>query len=310
MGLTGVSLRSRQAVARRTTPTSSRACGLFRVRLGAHGVRARQLYPLALTAPPTVASDLRSSACAQTLHPIAGQVSISSCAMLPAWRSTRRGRRNSARVRSRRFLWLERYREWGSRRSTRPFTDGWCALRQAVRVRSRRCERGMLAFDLMPSAKGALSQLPPRRSRRIPTGPRVCSDALRLPIVIVSRHGWCVCGSARCCRSAPLMRIAVLEPHPPLPAECARTCDSRRALLRNASSRRRSHVAGPAHRFALRRHGRLGRGRETARRRRDHSVRASTRADSCYRRERGFQWRVRRRHFVSGSRYCAPNSRA
>jgi 2-octaprenyl-6-methoxyphenol hydroxylase len=64
-------------------------------------------------------------------------------------------------------LWLERYREWrqADRTNIVRFTDGLVRLfAQPLGPIKALRDVGMLAFDLMPAAKGALSQLSLRRS--------------------------------------------------------------------------------------------------------------------------------------------------
>jgi 2-octaprenyl-6-methoxyphenol hydroxylase len=138
-------------------------------------VGARQLYPLALTrADEHVAERLAIVGnAAQTLHPIAGQgfnLGLRDAASLAEVLADGRAQRRDA------FdpgdgLWLERYREWrqADRTNIVRFTDGLVRLfaQPFGPIKALR-DVGMLAFDLMPAAKGALSQLSLGAAGRIP----------------------------------------------------------------------------------------------------------------------------------------------
>jgi 2-octaprenyl-6-methoxyphenol hydroxylase len=138
-------------------------------------VGARQLYPLALTrADEHVAERLAIVGnAAQTLHPIAGQgfnLGLRDAASLAEVLAEGRAQQGDA------FdpgdgLWLERYREWreADRSNIVRFTDGLVRLftQPFGPIKALR-DVGMLAFDLMPAAKGALSQLSLGAAGRIP----------------------------------------------------------------------------------------------------------------------------------------------
>lgn len=138
-------------------------------------VGARQLYPLALTrADAHVAERLAIVGnAAQTLHPIAGQgfnLGLRDAASLAEVLADGRAQQRDA------FdpgdgLWLERYREWrqADRTNIVRFTDGLVRLfSQPLGPIKALRDVGMLAFDLMPAAKGALSQLSLGAAGRIP----------------------------------------------------------------------------------------------------------------------------------------------
>jgi 2-octaprenyl-6-methoxyphenol hydroxylase len=138
-------------------------------------VGARQLYPLALTrADEHIAERLAIVGnAAQTLHPIAGQgfnLGLRDAASLAEVLADGRAQRRDA------FdpgdgVWLERYREWrqADRTNIVRFTDGLVRLfSQPLGPIKALRDVGMLAFDLMPAAKGALSQLSLGAAGRIP----------------------------------------------------------------------------------------------------------------------------------------------
>jgi 2-octaprenyl-6-methoxyphenol hydroxylase len=138
-------------------------------------VGARQLYPLALTrADEHVAERLAIVGnAAQTLHPIAGQgfnLGLRDAASLAEVLAEGRAQQRDT------FdpgdgLWLDRYREWreADRSNIVRFTDGLVRLftQPFGPIKALR-NVGMLAFDLMPAAKGALSQLSLGAAGRIP----------------------------------------------------------------------------------------------------------------------------------------------
>jgi 2-octaprenyl-6-methoxyphenol hydroxylase len=138
-------------------------------------VGTRQLYPLSLTrADAHVAGRLAIVGnAAQTLHPIAGQgfnLGLRDAASLAEVLAEGRAQQRDA------FdpgdgLWLERYREWRTddRSNIVRFTDGLVRLfgQPFGPIKALR-DVGMLAFDLMPAAKGALSQLSLGAAGRIP----------------------------------------------------------------------------------------------------------------------------------------------
>jgi 2-octaprenyl-6-methoxyphenol hydroxylase len=138
-------------------------------------VGTRQLYPLALTrAEEHVAKRLAVVGnAAQTLHPIAGQGfnlglrdAASLAEVLAEGRAQSRGAFDAGDA-----LLLERYREWrlADRSSIVRFTDGLVRLfaQPFGPVKALR-DVGMLAFDLMPAAKDALSRLSLGAAGRIP----------------------------------------------------------------------------------------------------------------------------------------------
>jgi 2-octaprenyl-6-methoxyphenol hydroxylase len=138
-------------------------------------VGARQLYPLSLTrADEHIAERLAIVGnAAQTLHPIAGQgfnLGLRDAASLAEVLADGRGQQRSE------FdpgdgMWLERYREWrvADRSNIVRFTDGLVRVftQPFGPIKALR-DVGMLAFDLMPAAKGALSQLSMGAAGRIP----------------------------------------------------------------------------------------------------------------------------------------------
>jgi len=138
-------------------------------------VGARQLYPLALTRADKHVADRLAIVgnAAQTLHPIAGQgfnLGLRDAASLAEVLADGRAQQPDA------FdpgdgLWLERYREWrqADRTNIVRFTDGLVRLfAQPLGPIKALRDVGMLAFDLMPAAKGALSQLSLGAAGRIP----------------------------------------------------------------------------------------------------------------------------------------------
>jgi 2-octaprenyl-6-methoxyphenol hydroxylase len=138
-------------------------------------VGARQLYPLSLTrADEYIAERLAIVGnAAQTLHPIAGQgfnLGLRDAASLAEVLADGRAQQQDA------FdpgdgMWLERYREWrvADRTNIVRFTDGLVRVftQPFGPIKALR-DIGMLAFDLMPAAKGALSQLSMGASVRVP----------------------------------------------------------------------------------------------------------------------------------------------
>jgi 2-octaprenyl-6-methoxyphenol hydroxylase len=135
----------------------------------------RQLYPLALTRADEHIADRLAIVgnAAQTLHPIAGQgfnLGLRDAASLAEVLADGRAQQRDA------FdpgdgLWLERYREWreSDRTNIVRFTDGLVRLfgQPFGPIKALR-DVGMLAFDLLPAAKGALSQLSLGAAGRIP----------------------------------------------------------------------------------------------------------------------------------------------
>jgi 2-octaprenyl-6-methoxyphenol hydroxylase len=138
-------------------------------------VGTRQLYALALTRADEHIADRLAIVgnAAQTLHPIAGQgfnLGLRDAASLAEVLADGRAQQKDA------FdpgdgLWLERYREWrvADRTNIVRFTDGLVRLfSQPLGPIKALRDVGMLAFDLLPAAKGALSQLSLGAAGRIP----------------------------------------------------------------------------------------------------------------------------------------------
>ena len=138
-------------------------------------VGARQLYPLSLTRADEHIADRLAIVgnAAQTLHPIAGQGfnlglrdAASLAEVLADGRAPQRDDFDPGDG-----LWLERYREWreADRTNIVRFTDGLVRLfGQPFGPLKVLRDVGMLAFDLLPAAKGALSQLSLGAAGRIP----------------------------------------------------------------------------------------------------------------------------------------------
>ncbi len=138
-------------------------------------VGSRQLYPLSLTRSDEYVAERLAIVgnAAQTLHPIAGQGfnlglrdAVSLAEVLADGHA-----QGAAAFDAGDGMWLQRYREWraADRSNIVRFTDG------LVRVFSQPFgpikllrDAGMLAFDLMPSAKDALSQLSLGAAGRVP----------------------------------------------------------------------------------------------------------------------------------------------
>lgn len=138
-------------------------------------IGSRQLYPLSLTRSDEYVAERLAIVgnAAQTLHPIAGQGfnlglrdAVSLAEVLADGRA-----QCATDFDAGDGVWLQRYREWraADRSNIVRFTDG------LVRVFSQPFgpikllrDAGMLAFDLMPSAKDALSQLSLGAAGRVP----------------------------------------------------------------------------------------------------------------------------------------------
>ena len=138
-------------------------------------VGQRQLYPLSLTRSDEYVAERLAIVgnAAQTLHPIAGQGfnlglrdAVSLAEVLADGLAQSTGEFDAGDG-----MWLQRYREWraADRSNIVRFTDG------LVRVFSQPLgpikllrNAGMLAFDLMPAAKDALSQLSLGAAGRVP----------------------------------------------------------------------------------------------------------------------------------------------
>jgi 2-octaprenyl-6-methoxyphenol hydroxylase len=138
-------------------------------------VGARQSYPLALTrADEYIAERLAVVGnAAQSLHPIAGQgfnLGLRDAASLAEVLADARAKAGET-FDAGDGLHLQRYREWrGSDRSRIVgFTDGLVRLfTQPFGPAKLLRDAGLLAFDLLPSAKDAMSQLSLGASGKIP----------------------------------------------------------------------------------------------------------------------------------------------
>jgi len=142
----------------------------FGMRLGRFTrVGSRHAYPLALTRAESQIAErvVIIGNAAQGLHPIAGQgfnLGLRDVATLAELLAEHREDPGSA-------VMLERYREWraSDRRMVVAFTDGLVRLfgNPLAGVRMAR-DLGLLAFDLLPPAKAALSRLSMGVSGRLP----------------------------------------------------------------------------------------------------------------------------------------------
>jgi 2-octaprenyl-6-methoxyphenol hydroxylase len=148
----------------------------FGFRLGRFArVGSRQLYPLALTRSDEYVAERLAIVgnAAQTLHPIAGQGfnlglrdAVSLAEVLADGRAQLSDEFDAGDG-----MWLQRYREWraADRGNIVRFTDGLVRLfSQPLGPLKLLRNVGMLAFDLMPSAKDALSQLSLGAAGRVP----------------------------------------------------------------------------------------------------------------------------------------------
>nr|WP_298721618.1 2-octaprenyl-6-methoxyphenyl hydroxylase [uncultured Steroidobacter sp.] len=138
-------------------------------------VGQRQLYPLSLTRSDEYVAERLAIVgnAAQTLHPIAGQGfnlglrDAVSLAEVLADGLAQAGTDFDAGD----GMWLQRYREWraADRSNIVRFTDGLVRLfSQPLGPIKLLRNAGMLAFDLMPAAKDALSQLSLGAAGRVP----------------------------------------------------------------------------------------------------------------------------------------------
>ncbi|WP_116812053.1 2-octaprenyl-6-methoxyphenyl hydroxylase [Steroidobacter cummioxidans] len=138
-------------------------------------VGQRQLYPLSLTRSDEYVAERLAIVgnAAQTLHPIAGQGfnlglrDAVSLAEVLADGLAQGGTDFDAGD----GMWLQRYREWraADRSNIVRFTDGLVRLfSQPLGPIKLLRNAGMLAFDLMPAAKDALSQLSLGAAGRVP----------------------------------------------------------------------------------------------------------------------------------------------
>jgi 2-octaprenyl-6-methoxyphenol hydroxylase len=142
----------------------------FGMRLGRFTrVGRRHSYPLALTRADEQVAErvVIIGNAAQGLHPIAGQgfnLGLRDVATLAELIAEHRADLGSGEM-------LERYREWrrSDRRTVVAFTDGLVRLfgSPLAGVKMAR-DLGLLAFDLLPPAKGALSRLSMGVSGRLP----------------------------------------------------------------------------------------------------------------------------------------------
>lgn len=135
----------------------------------------RQLYPLSLTRSDEYVAERLAIVgnAAQTLHPIAGQgfnLGLRDAVSLAEVLADGRAQGSDA-FDAGDGMWLQRYREWraADRGNIVRFTDGLVRLfSQPLGPLKLLRNVGMLAFDLMPSAKDALSQLSLGAAGRIP----------------------------------------------------------------------------------------------------------------------------------------------
>lgn len=142
-------------------------------------VGSRQLYPLSLTRSDEYVAERLAIVgnAAQTLHPIAGQGfnlglrdAVSLAEVLADGRA-QDGNQTGDAFDPGDGMWLQRYREWraADRGNIVRFTDGLVRLfSQPLGPLKLLRNVGMLAFDLMPAAKDALSQLSLGAAGRIP----------------------------------------------------------------------------------------------------------------------------------------------
>ena len=138
-------------------------------------VGQRQLYPLSLTRSDEYVAERLAIVgnAAQTLHPIAGQGfnlglrdAVSLAEVLADGLAS-----GSTDFDAGDGMWLQRYREWraADRSNIVRFTDGLVRLfSQPLGPIKLLRNAGMLAFDLMPAAKDALSQLSLGAAGRVP----------------------------------------------------------------------------------------------------------------------------------------------
>ncbi len=138
-------------------------------------VGARQMYPLALTRSDThVAKRLAIVGnAAQSLHPIAGQgfnLGLRDAASLAEVLADGR-QEGGASFDPGDGMWLEQYRHWrvSDQQGIVRFTDGLVRVftQPFAPIKALR-DLGLLAFDMMPSAKSALAQLSLGAAGRIP----------------------------------------------------------------------------------------------------------------------------------------------
>ena len=138
-------------------------------------VGRRQLYPLSLTRSDEYVAERLAIVgnAAQTLHPIAGQgfnLGLRDAVSLAEVLADGRAQAGST-FDAGDGMWLQRYREWraADRSNIVRFTDGLVRLfAQPLGPIKLLRNAGMLALDLMPAAKDALSQLSLGAAGRVP----------------------------------------------------------------------------------------------------------------------------------------------
>jgi 2-octaprenyl-6-methoxyphenol hydroxylase len=139
-------------------------------------VGQRQLYPLSLTRSDQYVAERLAIVgnAAQTLHPIAGQgfnLGLRDAVSLAEVLADGLAQVGGGEFDAGDGLWLQRYREWraADRGNIVRFTDGLVRLfSQPLGPIKLLRNAGMLAFDLMPAAKDALSQLSLGAAGRVP----------------------------------------------------------------------------------------------------------------------------------------------
>jgi 2-octaprenyl-6-methoxyphenol hydroxylase len=139
-------------------------------------VGSRQLYPLTLTRSDDHVAERFAVVgnAAQALHPIAGQgfnLGLRDAASLAEVLADAQSENGAIAFDAGDGLWLQRYRAWreADRSNIVRFTDGLVRLfTQPFGPAKWLRDAGMLAFDLMPLAKDALSQLSLGAAGRVP----------------------------------------------------------------------------------------------------------------------------------------------
>jgi 2-octaprenyl-6-methoxyphenol hydroxylase len=180
-GRSGLIWTSRPAVAKEMAQLGdaeflARLQEAFGFRLGRFTrVGSRQLYPLSLTRSDEYIAERLAVVgnAAQTLHPIAGQgfnLGLRDAVSLAEVLADGQAQAGDA-FDAGDGLWLQRYREWraADRGNIVRFTDGLVRLfSQPLGPVKVLRDAAMLAFDLMPAAKDALSQLSLGAAGRVP----------------------------------------------------------------------------------------------------------------------------------------------
>jgi 2-octaprenyl-6-methoxyphenol hydroxylase len=139
-------------------------------------VGSRQLYPLTLTRSDDHVAERFAVVgnAAQALHPIAGQgfnLGLRDAASLAEVLADAQSESGGVAFDPGDGLWMQRYRAWreADRSNIVRFTDGLVRLfTQPFGPAKWLRDAGMLAFDLMPLAKDALSQLSLGAAGRVP----------------------------------------------------------------------------------------------------------------------------------------------